>query len=270
MTRILRKILTHSMVAASLMAVGTIGMTSLITAAPAAAQDSSVSARWDTALKGYVQPLDANGVARFDYAGLTANAADRQLLKDYIAYLETKNPDSMSENDALVYWANLYNAVTVDVVINKYPVSSIRKIRTGFSIGPWKEDRVTINGVRMSLDDIEHGTMRKKYPSPLVHYMVNCASIGCPNLKDGLWKAETLEADRTEAARTFIASPRGVRMTNKGLQVSSIYKWFQSDFGGSKDGVIAHIREYAGPELAKAIDDGIKIRGFEYDWDLNE
>jgi len=221
-------------------------------------------------LQGYVKALDADGVARFDYAGLTANAADRQLLKDYIAYLESQNPDSMSENEALAYWANLYNAVTVDVVINKYPVTSIRKIRSGFSIGPWKEDRVTINGVRMSLDDIEHGTMRKKYPSPLIHYMVNCASIGCPNLKDGLWKAETLDADRTAAARAFVASPRGVRLTDKGLQVSSIYKWFQSDFGGNKDGVLAHIREYAGPELAKAIDSGAKIRGFEYDWDLNE
>jgi len=240
------------------------------TAAPIAAQESGVTARWDAALQGYVKALDADGVARFDYAGLTANAADRQLLKDYIAYLETQNPDSMSENEALAYWANLYNAVTIDVVINKYPVSSIRKIRSGFSIGPWKEDRVTINGARMSLDDIEHGTMRKKYPSPLIHYMVNCASIGCPNLKDGLWKADTLDADRAAAARAFVASPRGVRLTDKGLQVSSIYKWFQSDFGGNKDGVLAHIREYAGPELAKAIDGGAKIRGFEYDWDLNE
>lgn len=270
MTRILRTFLTSSMLAASLVAVGTISTISLATAAPAAAQDTSVSARWDTALQGYVKPVGADGVARFDYAGLTANDADRKLLKDYIAYLETKNPDSMSENEALAYWANLYNAVTVDVVINSYPVSSIRKIRTGFSIGPWKEDRVTINGTRMSLDDIEHGTMRKKYPSPLIHYMVNCASIGCPNLKDGLWHADTLDADRQKAAEVFVASSRGVRMTNKGLQVSSIFKWFQSDFGGNKDGVLAHIREYAGPELAKAIDDGAKIRGFEYDWDLNE
>jgi len=112
--------------------------------------------------------------------------------------------------------------------------------------------------------------MRKKYPSPLIHYMVNCASIGCPNLKDGLWHADTLDADRQKAAEVFVASSRGVRITKKGLQVSSIYKWFQSDFGGNKDGVLKHIRQYAAPELAKAIDDGAKIRGFEYDWDLNE
>jgi len=270
MTRTLRKLLTGSMLAASLAVIGTTSTLSFVTAAPAAAEETGVAARWDTALQGYVKANDAQGVARFDYAGLTGNQADRQLLKDYIAHLETLNPDTMNENEALAYWANLYNAVTVDVVINSYPVSSIRKIRSGFSIGPWKEDRVTVNGVRMSLDDIEHGTMRKKYPSPLIHYMVNCASIGCPNLKDGLWHADTLDADRQKAAEVFVASSRGVRITKKGLQVSSIYKWFQSDFGGNKDGVLKHIRQYAAPELAKAIDDGAKIRGFEYDWDLNE
>jgi len=270
MTRIIRKLLTGSMLAASLVTVGTLGAVSLATATPVAAEEAGISQRWDAALQGYVAPLDNQGLARFDYAGLKANQADRKLLKDYIAYLETKNPDTMSENEALAFWANLYNAVTVDVVVNNYPVSSIRKIRSGFSIGPWKEDRVTINGTRMSLDDIEHGTMRKKFPSPLVHYMVNCASVGCPNLKDGLWHAETLDVDRKVAAEAFVNSPRGARITNKGLQVSSIFKWFQSDFGGNKDGVLKHLRQYAGPELAAAIDGGAKIRGFEYDWDLNE
>ena len=273
MAHLMRKLMAGSILAAGLLTLGTVatvGTVSIITSAPAAALEADVVSRWDAALQGYVKPLDSQGVARFDYAGLTANQADRQLLKDYIAHLETKNPDTMSENEALAYWANLYNAVTVDVVINNYPVTSIRKIRSGFSIGPWKEDRVTINGTRMSLDDIEHGTMRKKFPSPLIHYMVNCASIGCPNLKDGLWHANTLDADRKAAAETFVNSPRGVRITNKGLQVSSIFKWFQSDFGGNKDGVLAHIRQYGRPELVQAIDSGAKIRGFEYDWDLNE
>ena len=176
----------------------------------------------------------------------------------------------MSKNQALAYWANLYNAVTVDVIIDNYPVTSIRKIRSGFSIGPWKADRVTVNGQRLSLNNIEHDIMRKKFPSPLVHYMVNCASVGCPNLKDGLWHASTLDVDSKAAAESFVNSPRGARITSKGLQVSEIYKWFESDFGGSKDGVVRHIRQYAGPELAAAIDGGAKIRGYEYDWNLNE
>ena len=270
MTGLIRKLLANSMLATGLVALGTIGTVSLATATPAVALEAEVATRWDTALQGYVQPLDSQGVARFDYAGLTANQADRKLLKDYIAHLETKNPDTMSKNEALAYWANLYNAVTVDVIINNYPVSSIRKIRSGFSIGPWGKSLVTVNGTAMSLNDIEHGTMRKKYPSPLIHYMVNCASIGCPNLKDGLWNPATLDADRKAAAIAFINSDRGVRITNKGLQVSSIFKWYQVDFGGSKEGLLAHIRQYARPELVKAIDNGAKIRGYEYNWDLNE
>lgn len=269
MTRTLRNLLTSSVLAVGLVALGTVTSVSLVTAPTAAAQ-TDIAAQFDTVLQKYVAANDAQGLARFDYAGLKANASDNQLLKDYIAHLETLNPDAMSTNEAIAYWANLYNAVTVDVVVDNYPVTSIRKIRSGFSIGPWKEDRVTVNGQRISLNAIEHDILRKKFPSPLVHYMVNCASVGCPNLKDGLWKASTLDADKKAAAEAFVNSPRGARITDKGLQVSSIYKWFQSDFGGSKDGVLKHLRQYAGPELAAAIDGGAKIRGFEYDWDLNE
>ena len=100
--------------------------------------------------------------------------------------------------------------------------------------------------------------------------MVNCASVGCPNLKDGIWKAETLEADRDTAAREFINSPRGAIITPEGLIVSSIYKWFQEDFGNSKDTVVKHLRQYADPTLAQAIDNGAKISKFDYNWTLNE
>ena len=270
MTRTLRNLFTGSVLAMGLVALGATTTVSLATAPAASATQAGVESAWDTALQGYVAAPDAQGLARFDYAGLKANPANRKLLKDYIAHLETLNPDAMSKNQALAYWANLYNAVTVDVIIDNYPVTSIRKIRSGFSIGPWKADRVTVNGQRLSLNNIEHDIMRKKFPSPLVHYMVNCASVGCPNLKDGLWHASTLDVDSKAAAESFVNSPRGARITSKGLQVSEIYKWFESDFGGSKDGVVRHIRQYAGPELAAAIDGGAKIRGYEYDWNLNE
>ena len=157
------------------------------------------------------------------------------------------------------------------MIVDNYPLTSIRKLKSGFvSIGPWDRKLVTVRGQELSLNDIEHEILRKRYPSPLIHYMVNCASIGCPNLKPGLWRAETFDADRDAAARVFINSPRGVRITRKGLVLSSIYKWFRKDFGGSKEGVLAHLRHYAGPELAAAIDGGAKIIDHDYDWSLNE
>jgi len=229
------------------------------------------AAAWDAVLSKYVKAPDAAGLARFDYAALKASSSDSAVLKAYIKALEAKGPGGFTENETIAYWANLYNAVTVQVILDNYPVSSIRKIKSGtFSPGPWKKDLVTIAGEKISLDDIEHGTLRKQYPSPHIHYMVNCASVGCPNLKDGLWSAKTLDADRDAAARAFINSPRGARVTPKGLVVSSIYNWFDEDFGGNKAGVLAHLAEYAEGDLKTAIDGGIKISGYDYDWSLNE
>lgn len=226
---------------------------------------------WDGLLQKYVKTPDASGLARFDYAALRKATQDQAVLWDYITELESRDPGSMSAADATAYWANLYNAVTIKVVIDNYPVKSIKEIKSGaFSAGPWKKDLITVNGNKMSLDDVEHKTLRKQYPSPLIHYMVNCASVGCPNLKDGVWTADTLDADRDAAARSYVNSPRGAKITDKGLVVSSIYDWFEKDFGGNKAGVLAHLSEYAEGDLKAAIDGGAKISGYDYDWSLNE
>ena len=213
----------------------------------------------------------AGGLNLFDYGGAKA-AGEGAIIKAYTDHLASQNPDTLSENDQIAYWANLYNALTVNLILDNYPVKSIRKIKAGaFSIGPWKRDEVTVNGKVLSLNDIEHEILRKNYANPaLVHYMVNCASIGCPNLRDKLWNGATLDADRDAAARDFINSPRGVKINGNKLKASSIYDWFKSDFGGSKTSTLAHFRKYAGPELRAALDAGAKIDGYGYDWDLNE
>ena len=240
-------------------------------AAPAAAVvEPGPEQAWDEVLSRYVSAPDEDGLARFDYRLLKADTEDYQTLAAYIAHLEAQDPDTLSDNEAVAYWANLYNAVTVRLIVDRFPVSSIRKIKSGpFSIGPWGKKLITVNGERLSLDNVEHDIMRKQFPSPLIHYMVNCASVGCPNLKAGVWRAETLDADRDAAARAFINSPRGALITEKGLTVSSIYKWFKIDFGGDKDGVLAHLRDYADADLVAAIDAGIRIKDYDYDWALN-
>lgn len=234
------------------------------------AQAPAPSYNWSMILEKYVAPLDETGLARFNYGALHANSDDQAALADYIRSLEATNVDDLSEKEAIAFWANLYNAVTIKVIIDNYPVKSIREIKSGFRPGPWKRDLVTIGGNKISLDTIEHKILRKTYPSPLIHYMVNCASVGCPNLKDTPWTADTLDAERDIAARRFINSTRGVRITKKGLKVSSIFNWFKEDFGGSKTGVLAHIRQYADEDLAAAIDAGAKIDSYGYSWSLNE
>jgi len=219
-------------------------------------------------LQKYVSAPDAQGLTHFSYGNLKANAADKAALDNYIKALEGVNPERLAPNAAIAYYANLYNAVTVQVVTDNYPLKSIRKLGS-FNSGPWKKDLFTINGAPASLDKVEHGILRKQFPSPYIHYMVNCASVGCPNLLDTAWEAGSLEAERQKAASAYINSPRGVQITPKGLKISSIFKWFKEDFGG-KSGVLKHIRQYARPELAQAIDNGAQIVDYGYDWSLNE
>ena len=212
-----------------------------------------------------------NGLNLFDYAGAHADG-DLKTITAYTDYLSDQNPDAMPEADQIAYWANMYNALTLKVVLENYPVSSIRKIKSGaFKAGPWDKDAVTVNGKTLTLNNIEHDILRKNYPNPaMVHYMVNCASIGCPNLLNKVWVGETLDADREQAARDYINSSRGVAIKGDELEVSSIYKWFKEDFGNSKAGTIEHFRKFAGPELKAALDAGAEIDGYEYDWSLNE
>ena len=241
----------------------------LLAASPALAAPLSPEAQaWQSVLERRLSAPDpATGLIRFDYAGLTAS--DRAALDAFVDSLADM-PEPEDDDEASAYWANLYNAVTVQTVADAFPVESIRDIGGGlFTKGPWKEDRVTVRGEELSLDDIEHEILRKRYPSPLVHYTVNCASVGCPNLLPKLWRGETLDADREAAARAFVNSPRGVSVRDGRATVSSIYDWFQADFGGSKQSVMDHLRSYADPGLASRLGGIRKYSRHDYDWSLN-
>lgn len=224
---------------------------------------------WDLLLGAYVIESE-DGVNRFDYAGLRADGAYRAALTAYIESLEATQVSTLSEAERFAFWANLYNAVTVRLIVDEAPENSIRQIRPRpWSIGPWGVNRVEVEGRALSLDNIEHDIMRVEFEAPLVHYAVNCASIGCPNLMPRAWRSATLEADLEAGARAYINHPRGVTVTEDGLVVSRIYDWFNEDFGGSDAGVIAHVLRYAEPDLAQRIDGDIRINSYAYDWSLN-
>jgi hypothetical protein len=220
----------------------------------------------------------ADGVARVRYAAWKASAADRATLAAYVTALAAAKPSTLARADAFALWANLYNALTLQVVLDRYPVRSIRDIKSEGAgldpkalFGPWRTKRVTVEGKRLSLDDIEHGIMRPSFKDPRVHYAVNCASIGCPNLKATAWRAASLEADLDAAARAYVNSPRGAVALNPGLiRASSIYDWFKADFGGNDAGVLSHLRRYADKDLEAALTAQARIAGFSYDWALND
>jgi len=224
---------------------------------------------WTDLLSRYVQP-HSDGVNRFDYAGLKANPADVAKLEAYIVEVEATPISTLSRDEQFAAWANLYNALTVRLMVQRWPVKSIMDIRpTLVSIGPWKMKVSNVEGKSLSLDDIEHGILRKQWSDPRVHYAVNCASIGCPNLGQAALEADTLSEQLDAGARAFVNHPRGVSVLKDGkVRVSTIYKWFEEDFGGSKAGVLAHVRQFADPELVEALKSA-RITGYDYDWAVN-
>jgi len=222
-------------------------------------------AEWTRLLRTYVKPY-TDGLNRVDYAAFAASAPDRAALDAYIAGFADK--DLSARTDAnFAAWANLYNAVTVRHILERYPV---RSIRDGYLVGPWKDVKVEAGGAEVSLDAIEHKILRSRWGTPQVHYAINCASYSCPNLPVTAWEAATLTADLEIAARAYVNSPRGVQVTARGLSVSEIYNWFEADFGGSKAAVIDHLLSYAEPDLAAKIRANPKILRYQYDWSLND
>lgn len=226
-------------------------------------------AAWAYLLDKYIA-ADADGLNRFGYRSVTPS--DRKLLADYIAYLESVPVTAYNRNEQFAFWANLYNAVTVRTILDAYPVESIRDINDGFlSPGPWNRKLTAVEGVKLSLNDIENRIMRPIWRDPRVHYAVNCASVGCPNLQKTAFTAAGLTQSLDSAARDYINSPRGVRIRPDGsLVVSSIYIWFEDDFGGSRETVLKHLQRHAGPGLKPRLTGASAIRAYDYDWSLNE
>lgn len=225
-------------------------------------------AAFDTLLGRRARP-SRDGVVRVDYAGWKASAGDRAALKAYIASLSRMAPLTLTRPEQFAFWANLYNAVTIDVVLDAYPVRSIRDIRSGLTPGPWKRKVATVGGVELSLDDMEHNILRKGWSDPRVHYAVNCASYSCPNLPLRAWRGATLGPALGAAARAYVNSGRAVRFEGAVLVVSSIYDWYAADFGGTDARVIAHLARYANEPLKTRLQAATRIGQDTYDWSLN-
>ena len=225
---------------------------------------------WDKFLNSYVIEYKDN-INRVAYDSVTT--ADKQSLVDYINALQGIDIHSYNRSEQLAYWINLYNAVTVKVILDHYPVKSIRDIDISpgfFADGPWGKKLLTIKQQAISLNDIEHRILRPIWDDPRIHYAVNCASLGCPNLRTRAYTASTVNEILDLAAREYVNHPRGVLIDDGTLFISSIYSWFQSDFGGNEKAVIQHLKKYARPHLSNQLDKIDFINGDDYDWALND
>ena len=229
-------------------------------------------AAWQTILDGYLRPGDPSGIHLFDYRALKASAADRETLTGYLAYLQELDPRRYSRTEQMAYWINFYNALTVEVVLGGYPVDSIRDIHEGILplTGPWDDVHATVAGQDLTLNNMEHDILRPFWRDPRIHYAVNCASLGCPNLATRAYTPANLEELLDQGARDYINHPRGVEVLDDSFAVaSSIYDWFREDFGETEADVIAHLLRYADADLAEQIEGFDGALEYEYDWSIN-
>lgn len=219
---------------------------------------------WNAFLARCLRP-GVDGVNRVTYA--EAAQANPAMLRPYLASLEEIDPAMLAKDEQMAFWINLYNAATVDLILQKPTVKSIRDLGA-LTLGPWDKKIITVNGSRLSLNDVEHGILRPIWNDVRIHYAVNCASIGCPNLAPRAYTAERLEAMLEQAAVDFINHPRGFARIDGKLRASSIYSWYAADWGTEAD-ILAHARHYARGDAAALLADAVRIDSYDYDWKLN-
>jgi hypothetical protein len=215
--------------------------------------------------------VSADGVHRIAYGKVSSvESAD---LAAYLDRLGAVPISRFARGEQAAFWINLYNALTVRLVLDHYPVKSIRDIKISpglFAAGPWGKKLIAVEGEALSLDDIEHRILRPIWRDPRIHYALNCAAVGCPNLARTAYTAADLDKLLNLGARSYVNHPRGVLVEKASLHVSSIYTWFAEDFGGGDAATIVHLRQYAAPALAERLATVSRVSGHHYDWSLND
>lgn len=219
---------------------------------------------FDKLLKKHV---NANGLV--DYKGFKADE------KDFNAYLDmlSKNAPAeskMSKNEEMAYWINAYNAFTIRLILDHYPVKSIKdigsKIQIPFVTTPWAKKFIKIGSQTMSLDNIEHGTLRKKFDDPRIHFTLVCASISCPRLRNEAYTATKLEAQMDDQGRDFLNNPAKNKISKDAAQLSNYFNWYSGDWKKNGQSVVKWVDKYSNTKIT----DDTKITFLDYNWNLNE
>jgi len=202
-----------------------------------------------------------------DYRGFHK---DEAVLDRYLEQLAGVDSQSLPADEQFAFFANAYNAWTIKLILSRYPdIDSIKELGSLFK-SPWKRKLARLDGQLMTLDQIEHDILRRRFGDPRVHFAVNCASKGCPPLQVEPFTGSRLDAQLNRAARAFINDPGYNRLEGDTLWVSKIFDWFSEDF---EDDVIGYFIKFAEPPLKDRLQenrDRIRVKYLDYDWSLNE
>lgn len=208
---------------------------------------------WDALLRRHVSPT-----GEVDYRGFQQQA---DKLHAYLAQLSQNMPQgSWSRHRKLAYWINVYNAFTVKLILDHYPLESIMDLKD-----PWDQPIVALGGQTYSLNEVEHEIIRKRFDEPRIHFAVNCASVSCPKLLNEAYTEEKLEQQLDRQTRAYLNNSQENKLSAKAVSLSSIFDWYQEDFRGA-GGVIAFINQYS----SVRIQSDARITYQPYNWKLNE
>ncbi len=260
------------------LALVSITMLALLFAQPAHAQFDHNHAAWDSLVKRHVKWLPDNKQSQVDYAAMLV---ERQRLKQVLETYSSVNRqtfDSWTKPQRMAFLINSYNAFTVELILTRYPdLKSIKDLGSLFQ-SPWKKDFFSLLGEKHNLDWIEHEQLRPNYAEPRVHAAVNCASIGCPALRNEAFVASRLDAQLEDGMVRFLGDRSRNRVRNGKLEVNMIFKWFQEDFEQGHLGLRKVEDLFA--RYANALSDdpavqarlrarALPIEHLDYDWSLN-
>lgn len=223
---------------------------------------------WQLLLDEYLISDTDSGVHLFDYAGLLDDGRDG--LDETVDQLTATDPLLLNQQEQKAFWINLYNVLTVQLILDNYPVASITTLGSNpVEFGPWNETATTINGVELSLNDIEHRIIRPLYNDYRIHFAVNCASIGCPNLSPQAFTAESLDEQLDSAAAEYLNHPRGIVFEGENLKLSSLFDWYASDFGDNQSEVLTTLGQHVDPDTRERLSTFENDPVYDYDWSLN-
>ena len=239
-------------------------------------------AAWDALLKKHVVLISNGNASQVDYAGFKAERAALKAYLDSLSAVAETDYRRWNKNQQLAFLINAYNAFTVELILSRYPDLKSIKDLGSLVQSPWKNRFFTLLGQERSLDDVEHGMIRAPgaFDEPRIHAAVNCASVGCPMLRDEAFAADRLDGQLEDNMRRFLADRDRNRFdaASRTLSVSKIFDWYQGDFEkghqgfNSLDATFARYADALGdtPQAQGAIrKGGLKIRYLDYDWALN-
>jgi Protein of unknown function, DUF547 len=248
-----------------------IGMLIVLALGPAALPSSAAGfdqthQLFDDMLHHYVKD------ARVDYTGLKANTHELNRYLAHVAAVTKSDFKQWNENEQIAFLINAYNAYTLRLILDHYPVKSIKDIGSLLT-GPWDQPVVNLFGQTLTLNAVEHGILRKDYTEPRIHFALVCAAKGCPPLRNEAYVGTRLNEQLDDQARRFLANPQKNRVDveNQTVYLSPIFKWYGADFQKKSGGVLQFLMQYwpetERTELEKG---GFKIRYTDYVWSLND